>query len=255
MAINIDKFVRTSLAKAKAKLPLILTIGEVVGIGISFVATVHAASKAQLLINEAEMLKNDDLTRKEKIKTTWRCYIPPLIMDSAVVACIVYSYNYNRKRELSMLAAYITLHKQFQTYRDRTNRTTKDKVAQMEVDEELEKNEEYKNTRRDLLDLYHDETRLFYIDSYDKFFERTYLQVLDAELKLNRQIVMEGFATVNDFLRLLNLDETKGGAMHGWGFGTSWVDFDHVVTTTDDGLECCVIIFEEVPTINYDLPF
>ena len=89
------------------------------------------------------------------------------------------------------------------------------------------------------------------------------LEVQNAEYLLNRKIVTEGEACLNDFLKLLGLSEINGGDELGWSleagcafYGYSWIDFEHeLVELTEDGLECYIIHIAEEPTIGYTEPF
>lgn len=92
------------------------------------------------------------------------------------------------------------------------------------------------------------ETQTFYFEPYGKFFESTMENVMQAEYHLNRNFILQGYVSVNDFLDFLKLEHTASGDKDGWEefageafYGYRWVDFKHRHYTTDDGLSVCAI--------------
>lgn len=71
---------------------------------------------------------------------------------------------------------------------------------------------------------------------------------MQAEYHLNRNFILRGYVSVNDFLDFLKLEHTASGDEDGWEefageafYGYRWVDFEHRHYTTDDGLSVCAI--------------
>lgn len=71
---------------------------------------------------------------------------------------------------------------------------------------------------------------------------------MQAEYHLNRNFILRGYVSVNDFLDFLKLEHTASGDKDGWEefageafYGYRWVDFEHRHYTTDDGLSVCAI--------------
>ena len=83
--------------------------------------------------------------------------------------------------------------------------------------------------------------------------------VIWAEYELNRTVSIYGGVYLNDFYDFLNIPTTDYGNYLGWSadslsemYWSSWVDFEHVKTVMDDGLECYIIVmrYEPVPDFN-----
>lgn len=239
-------------------MPTILTIAGSVGVVLTAVTTANATVKAVCLVNEAECQKKDTLTKKEVFVTTAPSYIPPILVGSATIACVVASNLLNKRQQASLASAYMLL--------DTTFRDYKKKVVEMygenadkDVKAELLK-ERYKE--QGVVKIRTDETLLFYIDQYGQIFERTFAEVQDAEYRLNRKLAMDGEASVNDFFELLGLDTNKVGACLGWDqegvcdfFMPPWIDFEHQLVRMEDGMECFIINFVTEPTPGYAAPF
>lgn len=239
-------------------MPTILTVAGSVGVVLTAVTTANATVKAICLVNEAECQKKDTLTKKEVFVTTAPSYIPPILIGSATIACVVASNLLNKRQQASLASAYMLL--------DTTFRDYKNKVVEMygenadkDVKAELLK-ERYKEQR--VVKIRTDETLLFYIDQYGQIFERTFAEVQDAEYQLNRKMAMDGEASVNDFFELLGLDTNEVGACLGWDqegvcdfFMPPWIDFEHQLVPMEDGMECFIINFVTEPTPGYAAPF
>lgn len=239
-------------------MPTILTIAGSVGVVLTAVTTANATVKAVCLVNEAECQKKDTLTKKEVFVTTAPSYIPPILIGSATIACVVASNLLNKRQQASLASAYMLL--------DTTFRDYKKKVVEMygenadkDVKAELLK-ERYKEQR--IVKIRTDETLLFYIDQYGQIFERTFAEVQDAEYQLNRKMAMDGEASVNDFFELLGLETNEVGACLGWDqegicdfFMPPWIDFEHQLVRMEDGMECFIINFVTEPTPGHAAPF
>ena len=84
-----------------------------------------------------------------------------------------------------------------------------------------------------------EEERLFYDPFSKRYFQSTIGRVLQAEYHLNRNFaLMGGCIGVNDFYEMLGLEPVKELDCFGWWVSDDlyWVDFNHVKTVVDDGL-------------------
>lgn len=96
---------------------------------------------------------------------------------------------------------------------------------------------------------------LFYEYNYGEYFERYQGEVLSAEYRFNRLLSERGYATLNDFYRLLYLPTTEEGDILGWIFGNDYygmpyVNFEHEKVELEDGMECYIITMPE-PSSEY----
>ena len=74
-------------------------------------------------------------------------------------------------------------------------------------------------------------------------------QVARAEYCLNRNFVLRGYVTFNEFLHFLGLDDLSEKGEHiGWEsyigeafYGYQWIDFDHIHRISDEGFRVCDI--------------
>ena len=61
-----------------------LNFAAVLGVGLTLASAIRDTTKAC-------KLTTDDMTTTEKIKKTWKCYIPSGIIATSTILCIIYS--------------------------------------------------------------------------------------------------------------------------------------------------------------------
>lgn len=223
------------------KSPIALTILGCAGVIATAVTAVKATPKALKIIEKE--FEDVPPTKKEAVEATWKCYIPSAIIGIATIGCVIGSTGISYKSQASLISAYTLLERSYKEY--------KDKVKEL-FGEDGEREVKASIVRDHFMEGDHIPTPLgekliFYIDHYEDFFERTMLEVKDAEYELNRKFTREGLATLNDFFRLLDLPETEIGELIGWSIdgayeesGYFWIEFEHTLITMDE-VECYAI--------------
>lgn len=245
--------------------PTILTCIGAVGVVATAVTAVRATPKALILIEQAGYKKGSDenpimdmeytpLTPIEMVQVAWQCYVPSVLIGVATIACLFGANGLNKRQQATIAGAYIFLDQSYKEYKRKVNEMF-GPDTDLEVQKEIAKD---KAKEIDILPPRSDETLLFYEEHYGELFERTMLEVQDAEYQLNRKLAIDGDVTLNDFFRFLGLDERKVGDALGWSCETicdashpAWIDFEHELVTMDDGMECRIITMVEPPVSNF----
>lgn len=241
----------------KQRSPLILTCVGSIGVIATAAMAIKTTPKAVYLIDEAECEKHEKLTKMEVITVAGPAYIPTVLVGAATIACIFGANILNRRQQAAITSAYILLER---TYKDYKNKIVelygKDGLQKVHTAIVKDKYDESKIQPKD------PETCIFYEEHYGKLFERTMLEVQDAEYRINRKFALEGEASLNDFFEFLGLEPTKSGNMLGWSqeasydfYNYSWIEFEHELVTMDDGMECYMINMPFEPTLGFSLPF
>lgn len=252
-----ENLIRKLPKYVKASAPTILSVIGVVGVAATAIAAVRETPKALELLKEAEEEKGDALTKLEIIKTAGPCYVPSVLIGASTIACIFGANFLNGRQQAALTSAYIFLDQSYKEYKEKVKELFGEK-ADEEVQEAIVQD---KYEESDLVPK--GETLLFYEEHYGEFFERTMLEVQDAEYLLNRKLAIEGEASLNDFFAFLGLPENKIGDALGWSqhlicdfAHPAWIDFEHELTKMEDGMECYIINLSIPPTADYnDLPF
>lgn len=243
--------------------PIFLTCVGAIGVIATAVTAVKATPKAMELIEKAGYEKGSDenpildmeytpLSFSETIKAAWKPYIPSMLIGAATIICIFGANGLNRRQQASIASAYALLDRTYKEYRNKVV-SLYGKDADAKIREEVAK------------DCYEDHDddlepsggkHLFFDEFSGEYFERTMLEVLDAEYQMNRTFVLEGRVKLNDFYEFLGLPKTKLGETVGWDiedgisfYGYQWIEFDHELVTMDDGLECYILHIPYQPSL------
>lgn len=213
--------------------PTILTCIGAVGVVVTTVSAVRATPKAAKLLEEAAQKKGEELTKVEVVTIAAPIYIPTAVTGAATLACIFGANILNQRNQASLASAYALLNDYHKRYRSKLI-----ELHGKEADEEIRN--EIVRTRCD----YHqigidipDSKMTFYDEISGETFVRYEREVMDAEYHLNRNFVLRGYASLNEFYEFLGLPKTEYGEAVGWSIvdGYSWIDFEHRLITKDDG--------------------
>ena len=233
------------------------------GVVLTTVLAVGATPKAMKLINqEREKKVNEEAyTKKDAIKTAWKCYIPAACVGVATIVCIFGTSSINKKNQEALTSAYILLSESYDKYKAKVKELygedVHDNVIQAIAKEDckdvyIHSDSMLKDISSEFTDEFEPEpVHTFYDRFSNRYFDSTISRVLQAEYHLNRNFCLSGgYITLNEFYDFLGLEPTIPGDVIGWEYssGISWIDFDHSVTTIEDGSEegCQIYIIDMV---------
>jgi len=234
----------------KAVSSLILSAVSVLGTAAVGVSSARAALKAKEKLDKSG--DADILTAADKARITWKCYAVPVLIFAGTAACTIGSAVLNRKMQCSLAAAYALAAEGYRAYKSKVidicgNETHERILEELGVvkadDTTITAVSMFNDTTLDFGS--DDEERVVFYDKYsDRYFESTFGKVLQAEYRLNRNYALNGGRqTVNDFYRFLGIEPIEHGDDVAWDYGNEicWVDFNHYLTTLDDGMKIRVI--------------
>lgn len=221
----------------------ILTCIGAAGVVTTSVMAVKATLKAMTLIEEAKEEKGEELTKLEIIKVAAPVYIPSIILGASTIGCIVGANVLNKRQQAALMSAYALLDNSYKDYKKKSQELYGDD-ADIKIKKSIAE-DKYKEA-----DIVVDGNKqLFYDDFSGRYFESTMEDVIRAEYKLNRTVSIYGGVYLNDFYDFLDIPATDYGDHIGW---STWVDFEHVKTVMDDGLECYIIVMQHEPVPGFD---
>lgn len=226
------------------KSAIFLTALSVVGIVGTVILTARQAPKATEALKKAEEESEEPLEPIEKAKVLAPFYIPVVAAGVATVTCVIGTNVLNKRSQAALASAYGLVSEGFKEYRKKLVELHGEE-ADKEVLEALARD----NCQMHYTDIdCPDNKRLFYEPISKTIFSAYERSVMDAEYHFNRNFTMRGYATLNEFYDFLGIEWKTYGDALGWCVcdGYTWVDFEHRVTTLEDGTEVTVIdyIFE-----------
>ena len=233
--------------------PMILAILSAAGMAATVILTAKATLKAEQLIMQAQAETDEELTKFEIVKTAAPCYIPTFVVGLSTLVCMFGACVLNRKQQAAYVSAYTLLDAAFKEYKAKA--------------EELYGESADGNIRAAMMEdkyssdyiLQSEEKFVFYEEHRDEFFELSKEDVLLAEYHLNRNFVLRGYVTLNEFYEFLGLEPITSGDILGWSqykgevdYGYLWIDFEHDKRKLDDGLEYYIISMPFPPTMDFE---
>ena len=254
--MNVKKLLYQTGKKLRLSAPTIFTVVSAGGVVATTVLAVRATPKAlDTIKQDSRIAHNGDpysYTNYEAFKSAWKCYIPTAAVGLSTIGLIIGSNVLNKQQQANMASLYALLDQSFRRYR---------KAA----DEVFGDGADYKIKAQVAKDMYINSPGMFgsgciydpeLDDNSDKvlffdwfsnrYFESTFAAVTNAQYHLNRNWVLRGEVTVNEFYEFLGIDTIPELELIGWPCeyveeGICWLDFDVYKANIDENMDCFVI--------------
>lgn len=232
--------------------PEILTGIGIAGMITTTVLAVKATPKALMLIEEKKLDTNTDkLHPVDIVKTTWPCYIPPVVTGVMSIGCLIGASSVNIRRNAAIATAYALSETTLKEYRDKVVETigekkeieVRDAIAKDKVDRHpVNPNEVIVTNAGD---------SLCFEPLSGRYFRSNVDKVKRAQNELNNMLLKNIHASLNDFYYEIGLDDTKTGDMLGWDIQVSGMTDIRFSTQMANNEPCLVIDFIVPPVYDY----
>ena len=242
MNTTIIKSAGQSIVKFAGKnAPIIFTSISIGGVVTSVVLAVKATPKAIDLIEEAGAYKTVD-----KIKAAWMVYIPSFISILITISCILLAHKVTANRLTALASLYTLSEKNFKEYKDKV-------VEQIGESKEQSVKDEIAKDIVEKIPL--EESSLIITDSGDvtcldalsgRYFKSNMEAIRRAQNNINKLIIDQVWATLNDFYYELDLPPIELGKDCGWN-SDHMVDLNFSSQIAEDGTPVLVVFHEEMP--------
>lgn len=211
----------------------ILTIIGTIGVVATAVMAVRATPKASRDLDRATYEKGEELSKLEIVRVAGPTYIPTVVMGTATIACIFGANVLNKRKQASMMSAYALMDRSFKEYRSKLIELKGEDVDKEVRDAVVREHCDYHVINLDVPD----KKVKFYEEYSGRFIECYERDLIDAEYHLNRNFVLNGYASLNDFYEFVGLSPTDDGEKLGWTAvdGYCWIDFAHHAVKRKDG--------------------
>ena len=246
---NIIKGIKASISRHS---PEILTGIGIAGMVTTTILAVKATPKAIKLIEAEKRAKHvDALSPVDTIKTVWKCYIPATMTGVSSIACLIGSNAINAKRNAALTTVYTLSEmarneykeKVIETIGEKKERTIKEKVDAERIKKDPVSKKEVIITEKG--------TTLCYDHVFGRYFKSDIDIINRAMNKINREIVINMYASLNDFYAELGLSPVEMGYDLGWNIDDGTIEIEPSSQLADDGTPCLVIDYSVSPKYNY----
>lgn len=241
----------------------VLAIAGAVGVVATVITTTRAAPKALRLLKEAKERENHELTIWQKMQVAIPVYIPVILTGSATIFCILSSNVLNKASQASLMSAYMLVDQSYKDYKRKLKelygyhwgQEAHDRIIESLAIEKVEPPYITAVGAYNVISLSENESLcgpklLFYEQLSERFFESTLEAVLEAEYHTNRNYIMYGFQTVNEWYEFLGLKPVDDCNCMGWipmDEGEFWIDFNHRKAHLEDDTEFYIIEIMQTP--------
>ena len=246
-----DLFGKTKLFFKRNSSTILTCVGSI-GVVTTAVLAVKATPKAIRLLESAEEEKGEELTTLETVKIAGPAYIPAAITGVSTIACIFGASILSKCQQASLMSAYALIENSYKEYKNKLKVLYGDD-ADKEVTQEIVKDryEDYDVSVSDGKQLFFDYFSM-------RYFESTMEKVLIGENNFNKNLTLNGYASLNELYDSLGIPRVDYGYELGWSheaggafYGYSWIDFEHEKITLEGDLECCIISMSHEPTADF----
>lgn len=246
---NIIKGIKASISRHS---PEILTGIGIAGMVTTTILAVKATPKAIKLIEAEKQAKHvDALSPVDTVKTVWKCYIPAAMTGVSSIACLIGSNAINAKRNAALTTVYTLSEmarneykeKVIETIGEKKERTIKEKVDAERIKRDPVSKKEVIITEKG--------TTLCYDHVFGRYFKSDIDIINRAMNKINREIVINMYASLNDFYAELGLSPVEMGYDLGWNIDDGTIEIEPSSQLADDGTPCLVIDYNIPPKYNY----
>lgn len=258
MNLKLTPYVRTAKNVITANSPSLLVGAAIAGVISTGILAARGGYKARGILDEekarraASVPDGVPLDTMEKVKLTWLCYAVPGVTAASSILSIVGVHTIHTKRHAAMAGLYAVATGRLDAMTEEAEKLLGPKkaqdltnaMAQRDVDGNPLNNNEIILTDEGK-DLWHDEWS-------GRWFSSSLSSVQSSINEINRLIIDNGEATVNDFYDSLGIPTVPMGDDFGWQRATNdsptpKVNGRYGSTRTPDGKAVNSIYFHEVP--------
>lgn len=252
---EISKLSKATFNFVKKNRTVIMTGMTVAGVAGTAILSGKSAIKAYQVIEEEEYSRGIPLTPKEKFKKTWKIYIPPFACAVATATLSIGAQALNMRTHTVLLNSYLAEATARKTFEKKAREVVGDKKVD-KIRNEVNKDKVALNPPDEKLIISTSSGRSLYLDAWSgRYFYSSPEKVQNAFITINKRILRERYASVNDLYYELELPPITMGDRMGWH-----IDYDDDIldvnmidsTITTYGEPCGVLDYSIEPIFDFD---
>lgn len=248
---KLSVFFKAARNTASKHSPEILTGIGIAGMITTTVLAVKATPKALKLMEDAQYDKEEDLTVPEKVKATWKCYIPATLLGLASVGCLIGANSVNLRRKAALATAYKLSETALAEYKEKVIETVGEEKAK-DIRSAIAKDKMEKNPVTKSEVIITDKGESLFCDSISgRYFKSDMNTIEKAVNTINRRLLNEMSVSLTEFYSEIGLSPTSLSEELGWNMNEGQIEIDFSSQITDDGRPCIYIEYEIAPRYDY----
>ena len=224
-----------------------------IGVGIGgFISAAVMAGKASVkanqIIDDTECYENKDLSLTEKVKATWKCYIPTAIVVAGSTYAILMGTNILNKKNASLMASAGALAETLNLYSDKVKEVVGEEKAD-EIRKEVAKERVARKAAGPKSYSNNDDDVLCFDNISGTYFISNMAKLKDIEHELNKRMLNENYVLLNEYYEEIGLDSCYIGSVMGWHIDRGFIDLDFDSMVTKDGKLALVVDHNVLPVM------
>lgn len=249
--LNISQIAKGLWTTAAKHTPEILTGIGVAGVITTVVIAVGATPKAVRIVERERLESGEQVSKKDVVRLTWKCYIPTLITGSLSIACLIGASAENVRRNAALAAAYSLSESALKGYREKVVETIGEK-KEREIEDAIAKDkiEQDPIGNREVIMTQKGDT-LCYDAVSGRYFKSDINQIKSAANVLSRRLLDERYLSLNEFYYEVGLDCIGIGDDLGWNVDDGLIDLRFSSQLAEDATPCLVIDYVLAPRYFY----
>ncbi|MDR1753442.1 MAG: DUF6353 family protein [Eubacterium sp.] len=259
---NLSKIAKGIQESLKKHSPEILTGIGIAGMITTAIMAVKATPKALRILQDKwdnelgeEIISSEgreQFTPIEVAKYAWTCYVPAAILGGMSIVCLIGASSINSRRRAALAAAYAISESAQKEYKGKVVDVIGEKKEQ-EVREAIAKNKIDKDPvgNREVIITKSGNT-LCYDCISGRYFKSDIERLKQAMNKLNRDMLVDMYISLNDFYYEIGLGHIAIGNDLGWNINNGLIDLYFSSHLAEDGTPCVVINYTLAPRYDYN---
>lgn len=239
--------------------PTILTGFAVAGLISTSVMAVRVTPKALRLLDlEREYRKKKQsptMNKRDIVKLTWKVYLPPVLLGSATIACIIGANSIGMRRNAALASVYSLTEATLKEYQNKVVETI-GVTKEQKIRDDIAKDRVEANPVDESKIIFTGKGETLCYDSLSgRYFKSDIEKIRKAENQLNRDLLADNFVSLNEVYEALGLPPIQIGEDLGWSL---WIDeADSLVSMkfssqlTPEGTPCLVLDYAVRPRYDY----
>ena len=218
-------------------------------------AAVNSPKAQRALEQERQKQKKHTLSWQERLRATWRLYLPVGLTAAAGAGCTIASLRESHKRTMALPAACALSESALRTYKDQVVQAIGEKKEKAVKDAAAAQKQEQVPVQEAQIAVIDQGGTLCFDVVSGRYFKTTRDRLLAAQNNLNERMLngMEMFASLNEFYDEIGLAHIGVGDDLGWNVSKSMLKLYLSAKLLENGAPCMVMDYEVLPEYRYNI--
>ena len=229
----------------------LLTGTAIAGVAATAYLAAKAGSRAGEHLKYLQSKSEEPLSLEEKVRFTWRFFVPTLGSATLTVSAIVLAQRINERRAAALAGLYALSEKALLDHKDKVEELLGTEKAR-EVEHRVTQDKINETSGSTEVLILGTEETLIYDTWSGRYFKSSENTIMQTQNSFNNNLMSDNFMTANEFYSMLGLDYIDAGNEVGWT-PDFMVDIHIGTHKTVDGKPCLSIEhrYPPRPAIRY----